>query len=1250
MSNQWTGEQLEAVSGRGGNLLVSASAGTGKTAVLVERIIRRITDPFDPVDVDSLLVVTFTNAAAAEMRDRISRALSKETEKHPGSKHLIRQLSLLGRAYISTIHSFCLELLRRYFYHLELDPAFRVADETEEFLIQTEVMEELFEQRYALKENRLFTALADSYGGKRGDEALQELVLEAYKIARSTAKPEEWLNRLPRDFHLAEGMSIDQLPWIGALKKSLEIELAGAVTALDAGLRLAGRPNGPGAYLNDLESDRDTVLRLYRDCRVNASWGDLYASFNKVSFGKLKGSKKEDADRRLADQVKKLRDGVKRKVTRLQREYFSRSPEEFCADLNTMAPLIGELAQLVRDFGESYRRAKAARGVVDFNDLEHYCLKLLEKQGPDGPLPSEAAVELRKKFVEVLVDEYQDINPVQEAILRMVSRQGEKTPNLFMVGDVKQSIYRFRLADPGLFLEKYRRYGVEKGSIERRVDLTANFRSRKGVVNAVNFVFRQLMTPAVGEIEYGAGLVYGADYPPPGDNEERDESVEFYLIEREGTGQAAEENGGHDGFSSDDDGDAPREDPGDDLDSVQKEARLIAGKIKEMVGGNGGAPGLTVYDREIKTRRPVAYRDIVVLLRATAGYSNTFLEEFRQEGVPAYSETATGYFEATEVETVISLLKLIDNPRQDIPLAGVLRSPIVGLRAGDLASIRLNSRRGDFFDAVVAAAASGREKLSERLVNFLSSLERWRTSARQSSLEALIWNIYRETGYYDFVGGLPGGAQRQANLRALYHRARQFESTAFRGLFLFLRFIDRIRDSSRDLGTARALGEKENVVRVTSIHKSKGLEFPVVFLAGLGRKFNFRDLNKDIIFHNVLGVGPQLVDLESRVTYPTLAKLAVKHSLKMEALAEELRILYVAMTRAREKLILVGSVKNLPGCARRWCGQVGMEGWALPEGELAGARTYLDWLAPAISRHEDGAVLRTAGLCEERPPEEVALDSSSWRVFITDGRAGASAVKTADIKILSMIRRMEPLDSAGPLADIIKNRLEWVYPASGMLGKAAKASVSDLKRRFYLLEVEEGHLPDDIRRPGGKRPLFLREERGLSASEKGTAMHLVLQHLDLKGELTPQTISSQLAAMVERELLTCEQADAVPVEQIAAFFDGPLGRRILAGREVFRELPFTLALPAAYIYPDIGESSGEVVLVQGVIDCLVDEGDGYLLLDYKTDKILPEERQLVSARYRGQINLYTKAVEEILQKKVAEKHLYFLNSGISIRF
>ncbi|OPX85651.1 MULTISPECIES: helicase-exonuclease AddAB subunit AddA [Pelotomaculum] len=1249
---EWTAEQLEAMNSRNGNLLVAAAAGAGKTAVLVERIIRRITDLTAQTDVDRLLVLTFTNAAAAEMRERVGRALAAHIDEHPGSKHLSRQMSLLNHASIGTIHSFCLDVIRQHFYRIDLDPSFRVADETEAALIQAEVLEELFERRYNAGDNLPFNTLVDCYGGKRDDTDLQALVLELHRFARSMPQPAKWLEKLAAGFDMPEDILFDRLPWSASLKKAIALEAAGIVATLEMAIRLAGRAGGPRAYIDTLEADRDAALSLDRACAADMSWASLYSIINTISFGKLKAVRDAGVEQSLKKQVTALRDYAKKQIKTLKDDYFSRLPEDYCADLRAVAPLVKELTELVRDFDKAYQEAKTAKGLVDFNDLEHYCLRILSTAGPDGLAPSELALELRQRFVEVLVDEYQDTNAVQEAILRLVSRQGEAHPNLFMVGDVKQSIYRFRLADPGLFLDKYSKYPSQPGGPERRIDLARNFRSRRGVVDAVNFIFRQLMSPAVGELTYNqrAELIYGADYPAvDGRVTAEDGTVEVYLIER---GKQAE-NPAEDVIATDGSGDDKSDDSGEpeaDLDAVQMEACLVASRIEEIVGNDpAGGAGTLIYDNDQKKYRPAVYRDIVVLLRATTGYANSFLEEFRRMGVPAYAELATGYFEATEVETILALLKVIDNPRQDVPLAGVLRSPVVGLNAGELAQIRLCRRQGDFFEAVVSAAALMKGAISDRLTCFLEKLDGWRTTARRGTLAGLIWTLYRETGYYDFVGGLPGGGQRQANLRALHQRAQQYETTGFRGLFLFLRFIERIQDGGRDLGAARALHEKENVVRLMSIHKSKGLEFPVVFVAGLGKKFNMKDLNKTMLLHKDLGLGPQLIDAERRITYPTIAKLAIKHKLKMEALAEELRILYVAMTRAREKLILVGSVRNLPAHARRWCGPVAAAGWALPDGELAGASSCLDWLVPALARHQDGAGIRKLALCDDQPPAAVAGDSSRWAVFFKGGGAASEQEKPSERELLSQVRRMEPVDTDSRFAGIVKSRLEWKYPDLGLTGCAAKSSVTDLKRRFDRQIVEDEGASLDYRPPIGRRPVFMQEEHGLTAAEAGSALHLVMQNLDLTHVADAAAIKKQVAVMTGMEILTLEQADSVPVEKIMFFFKSPLGRRVLSGKKVFRELPFTLSLPAGEIYSGLAGDSGEVVLVQGIIDCLVDEGDGLLLLDYKTDRIGKDQLEQVMARYRGQLNIYARAVENIYGSKVKETYLYLFNLDLEIR-
>ncbi|MEG6520560.1 helicase-exonuclease AddAB subunit AddA [Desulfotomaculum sp. 1211_IL3151] len=1232
---RWTEEQLAAITTRDHNLLVAAAAGAGKTAVLVERIIQLITDPHKPVDVDQLLVVTFTNAAAAEMRERIGQALRKAIEDNPFSKKLTKQLTMLNHASITTLHSFCLDLLRRYFYQLDLDPGFRVADESESELLRLDVLEELFEARYNREGSETFALLVDSYGGPRDDAKLQELVLELYRFSGSHPLPKHWLQGLAENYAISEDKTLDDLPWLTQIKEYVIQELRGVLGLLKQADRLARQPGGPEPYGKTLGVDMITIEPL-ANSSSSVCWDQLYRSLTLVKWGKLSPCRGE-IDDNLKNKAQGLRNKAKDKFNELLNTYFCAEPSVILEDLRSLQPLISELANLTIEFMALYQQKKQAKGLVDFGDLEHYCLAiLLDKNSPEGELhPSAVALELQQKFAEVLVDEYQDINAVQETILRLVS----KTNNRFMVGDVKQSIYRFRLAEPKLFLSKSERYRHSDKPEGIRIGLSKNFRSRLEIVHGVNFIFRQIMTKAAGEILYDQleELHYGADYPQQDGVITAGGPVEVHLIDRKDK-QAEiinvevpepEETGGE------------SEDQ-EDLDNDQAEARLIGGRILEMVKGSE----FKVWDHAVGQYRPVSYRDIVILLRATTGRANTFLEELRDMGVPTYAELGTGYFEAVEVETFLSLLKILDNPRQDVPLAGVLRSPMVGLGAGDLAEIRLCSKEGDFYDAVLAAAQGEFGALSVNLSKFLNQLEEWRSRARRGSLAELIWLLYRETGYYDYVGGMVGGTQRQGNLRVLYHRAKQYEATSFRGLFRFLRFVERLKNAGNDLGAARSLGENEDVVRIMSIHKSKGLEFPVVFVAGLGKKFNLMDLNKEVLMHKELGLGPQIIQLSKRVSYPSLPKLMLKQQIRRESVAEEMRVLYVALTRAREKLILVGSVRDLAQSLERWGTSVAQAGWPLPDAERMAAKCYLDWLCPAIARHRKGHELRRLLEADMQPCGAVAEDPSDWQVVYhaTKDMQKKDQEKSGPAhELLTQIKNLQPLE-AGPLAAEIECRLSWTYGRSLITTRPAKAAVTEVKHKFdQFVQQEEGIMPYRPQITG--RPRFLQQAKGLTSAERGSALHLVMQHISLDQVPDEEAVQHLLEKLMQREILLPEQAAVINPAQILSFFASPIGQRVLQAPRVERELPFSLALPATEIYQDLpGAYAQEMVLVQGVIDCLVDEQDGYLLIDYKSDSVYQGQASPME-RYRGQINLYTRAVQDILRKPVKERVIYLFDNG-----
>lgn len=1260
-SPSWTDEQNEVINAKGCSLLVSAAAGAGKTAVLVERIIRKITADNNPVDVDRLLVVTFTKAAAAEMRERISAAIVRELNNNPECSHLKRQLALLNRASITTLHSFCLEVLRQYFYRLDLDPVFRVADATEATLLKLETLEELLEELYG-SDHSDFITLVDSYGGDRDDSALQDLVLRLYEFSVSNPWPDKWLSKIAANYEVGEGLPLGSLPWAQTILQWAELQLQGCRTKLDRAMGLAASIGGPAPYIDNLKADISLIDSLLNS--VNISWENFYKAAGDIFFGNLKRCGK-DVDDTLKDRVKKIRDGVKKTVNGIRDAYFLRPPKELAADLNQVAPLVKTLVELTAEFSQRYTKAKSDKGLVDFSDLEHYALKILldETAGPGMVAASTAACDLREYFEEVLVDEYQDINEVQETILQLVSKDGTVLPNRFMVGDVKQSIYRFRLADPQLFMEKYRSYPREKGSAERAIDLTKNFRSRGEVVDAVNFVFRQLMTPRVGELIYDekAELVCGALFPPAGDSLITAAGpTELHILEK----QTDIQDTGPDWAESDDENQGQQEaaDEGfsgvgaEDLNAVQREARFIARRIRQMVNGREELPGpeFSVLDKKAGGYRPVQYNDIVILLRATRSTANTFIEELRLEGVPAYADLDTGYFEATEIETMLALLRVVDNPRQDIPLAGVLRSPIVGLNAQDLASVRLRTATGDYYDAVKKSAQLGETPADLKLRWFLENLEKWRTMARRGPLSELVWRLYNETGFYAYVGGMPGGSQRQANLRALYDRARQYEATTFRGLFRFLRFIEKFRASGSDMGAARSVGEAENVVRVISIHKSKGLEFPVVIAAGLGRQFNTQDLKQKYLFHKELGLGLPVVDLNIRLSYPTIAQGAIIRRLHMEMLAEEMRVLYVAVTRAREKLILVGSVKDIPKHARLWCDNSAHPHWPLPDADLAGAQCFLDWISPAVARHKEGEPLRQLANVEAQPAAVTAADTSSWQVNFW-GPSGdelqAPEKQTDESEFIDLVRNLAPVNIA-PVSGNLEDLLNWQYPQLAAVGKPAKASVTELKHIFSPRSEEgfETEMAPELRptySSSALRPQFLMNVTGLSPSERGSAMHLVMQHLDPRCEHTDTGVAEKLREMVAREILTSSQAQSIDIQAITGFYKSPLGKKLRDAPDVRQELPFTMVIPASRIYSEI--TGEENILVQGVIDCLIEEDNGFVIIDYKTDRVTAGQENEILQRYSGQLDLYALAVETILQKPVREKYLYLFSLGREVK-
>ncbi|GIN93216.1 ATP-dependent helicase/nuclease subunit A [Siminovitchia terrae] len=1231
---KWTDDQWKAIYAKDQDILVAAAAGSGKTAVLVERIIQRVIAETDPLDVDQLLVVTFTNAAAAEMRARIGEALTQAINERSESVHLRKQLGLLNRASISTLHSFCLDAVRKHYYMIDIDPHFRVADDNEIGLLRDEVLDDLFEEEYGKKNNDQFFELVDTFTGDRSDGELQELVLKLYDFSRSHPHPDRWLDALVNMYNIPEGTSIEDLPFTQILLSDIKLQLTGARQMLEEAYEMTKMPGGPAPRAANYLDDLEIVNRMIK--ATTESWEILHSEMNNWKFTRAKSCRGDDYDRKLLEDADALRKKAKGILEKIVKDVFAREAEGFLRDMRQMHPIYQALVQLVKLFSIRFTLEKKEKGIVDFADLEHFALHIfVDGESSENEIqPSEIALEYRNQFREVLVDEYQDVNMVQETILQLISADGEYDGNLFMVGDVKQSIYRFRLAEPNLFLAKYTRFDSDGINNGLRIDLSRNFRSRAEVLDGTNFLFKQFMGKSVGEIDYNkdAELVLGAGYPS-----DDVYPIEVVLIDQSEESDS-ESNLQEDGFNE------------EEIEQSRLEARFLAKKIREIVDGEK-----SVYDPKIGLHRPVQYKDIVILLRSLT-WAQDIMDELKHEGIPVYANLSSGYFEATEVTVMMSLLKVVDNPDQDIPLAAVLRSPIVGLDEEALAQIRMNFRKGSFYEAVKKFVKmpgdASLERVREKLTPFIGQLNEWRSMARSGLLSSLIWQLYRDTGFYEFVGGLPGGKQRQANLRALYDRASQYEETSFRGLFRFLRFIERMQDRGKDLGAARALGEQEDVVRLMTIHSSKGLEFPIVFAAGLGRKFNMQDINSSYLFDKDFGFASKYIDSDKRISYPSLPQLALKRKKRMELAAEEMRVLYVALTRAKEKLYLIGIVKNLEKEIKKWSKGSLKGDWLLKDFDRASASTFMDWIGPAIIRHKDCNIADIADVFGE-----VSNHPSRWKVDIVPTsvlQSAAEEVERESDDWLETVKEGLSISIESPLKEKVFSRLNWSYPHLIASKRMSKQTVSELKR---MAEIKDEASAVTLMGGSGRRtspifnkPKFL-EKQSISPAERGTVMHAVMQHIPLDEAPSLMSVEHLLDDLIQKEILTLEQADAVSGEQIVHFFQSNLGRRILESPKTEREVPFTMGIKAKEVYPD-WDGEDESVIVQGMIDCIVLEEDGAILVDYKTDAItnrfpggFDQAKKVLEKRYQMQVHLYGQAIEQIWKKKVKEKYLYFFDGS-----
>lgn len=1238
---KWTDEQLSAIKTRNCNLLVAAAAGSGKTAVLVERIIRIITNKDNPVDIDKLLVVTFTNAAAAEMRERIAAAISKALDKEPTSKNLQKQLTLLNRANITTMHSFCLDVIKNNFHKIDLDPSFRIGDQTEGILIKDEVIETLFEEKYD-QEDTEFTSLVEAFSTYKNDDNLKELIINMYNFIMSGPWPENWLKENAEAFNIETMEELNNSKWVLVLKNSIKVEIEGYIKMLEKAIEIINLTDGLEPYLEAFSNELYSIKNAYNS--IDCGLDDIYSSLCSISFGRLKSIKKDKvSDENAQNTVKSIRDDIKKKISELINNIFSVTPEEMLINIKGAYPTIKKLTEIVLEFDEKFSQKKKEKNILDFNDLEHLCLKILSDTDENGNIiPSKTAIEFKNLFDEVLVDEYQDSNNVQETIIELVSRRKDEFPNVFMVGDVKQSIYRFRQAKPELFMEKYINYTLEESN-NRKIQLYKNFRSRKEVIDGVNYIFKEIMSETVGELEYTdeEALNLGASY----ENSE-DENVilggpiEVNIIEKSiEESDLNKEKLDEEDFEN------------EEIEGVNLEGKIVAKRIKELMTTTGNNV-FKVLDKETGEYRPIKYKDIVILLRATKNWSESLLDELGQEGIPAYADTGSGYFESIEIRTIMSLLRVIDNPMQDVPVIAVLKSPIMGFSAEDLSIIRLKNKEKYFYENIADIAEENICDISEELITrckgFLEKLEIWRNKAIYMPIDEFIWYLYMDTAYYGYVGAMPNGVLRQANLKILFQRAKQFEQTSFKGLFNFINFINKLTKSSGDMGSAKILGENEDVVRIMSIHKSKGLEFPVVFLCGTGKQFNLMDLNKNILYHDELGFGPDFVDLEKRVSIGTIAKEAIKKKMKLETLSEEVRILYVACTRAKEKLIITGTVNNIQKSIEKWISSASLDYNLILPSEILKGKSYLDWIGMSLCQHNDGKILREKIAVSNEISKD---DNSKWDIKLW--KRSDIVVNNEDDKLdeekevkLSILEEEYDKDVYGE----VDKRLSYKYPLKESTKLKSNISVSDLKKRNseFIDQHVESINTEDVESKNKRTvitPKFLQEEKGLTAAEKGTAVHFVMKKIDLDKVSSINEIKDQIQYLYENDFILEEEMKAVNPSKILNFFKSDLGKMMIElhkeGKKIYRELPFYTEISSVNIDNTLSEEyENEKVRLQGIIDCFFEYNGESILLDYKTDYVSRDNEQELKKKYIKQLDYYSDAVFKITGKKVSKRYLY----------
>ena len=1186
----WTDEQKDAIEKKGSNILVAAAAGSGKTAVLVERIIQKIIN--QGIDIDKLLVVTFTNAAAVEMRERILDAIYKKIDENPNDENLKRQIILLPRANICTIHAFCLEVIKNNFFEIDLSSNFRIASEEEIALLKQEVLDDLFEKYYE-EENENFIKLVDTYAGYRGDDSLKDIVLKINNFIQSSPYPKKWLHEKVELFNESKEHDSDfgKTIWGQIILKEFSDRIENGINSLKIIYNKLVKFDELEKAIKIIRSDIEVLENLKNQTKV--SWDATFEAGLAFDLIRWSDDKKVSSD--LKEEAKKVRTNIKTKINKTVNEILLYNSEEAFKDIFLMYEILSNLEKVINDFEDEFSKKKREKNIIDFGDIEHYALKILVEEKDGEFVPTEVAKRYQNKFEEIAIDEYQDSNRVQEEILTKVSRGN----NVYMVGDVKQSIYKFRQACPDLFLEKYDKYSLDGNESGLKIQLFKNFRSRENVLEVTNEIFENIMSRELGEIEYNEQeyLNYKANYE---ELEKGLGNTELKIIDL-----YEEDSEEREDYEADDENDKY-------LEKEEIEAKFVAQKIKSLMEEN-----YQIQDKKEGIRN-LKYKDIVILLRSPGKIGPVYEKELLAAGIPVYSDASNEYLDSIEIQTITNILKILDNPTDDIALVSSLRSSIGGFTDNELVEIRLVDRNSSFYESLVKYSETETGKLSEKVKKFLNQITEWKNKSEYQSLSELIWQIYLDTGYYNYVGLMINGGIRKSNLKMLLERAKSYEKTSFKGLYNFIRFIEKMKISDKDYSAAKVIGENENVVRIMSIHKSKGLEFPVVFLSSTAKQINFEDLKDTILLHQDVGLGPDYINYERRIKYSTAAKFAIKLKAKEDSMSEEMRVLYVALTRAREKLIITGISNNYQK-------QINKKKEELSVYEDTNSKinpllikkniSYLDWF------------------------ELVYLKSNKLKEYMNLEIINKKDIVKGDIKVeQEESNKIIDFSQYKDYENIEKN-LEWKYSNLISTTLPIKSSVSTIKELAMTRNLED----EDIGLANVK-PEFLEENvEKLTSREKGTLVHLVLQKIDLRKSFTKTELKDFIDSLVTKNIISKVQRDNINDYRIFKFLESDFAQNLKSAKEIYREKTFCTKIPAKDIFEADTEDS---ILVQGIIDLYyIDNEDRVVLLDYKTDYVEEGNEKELIEKYKTQLDLYKFALESALNKKVYKTYIYSIYLG-----